>query len=90
MKPPDKEPPAVTQAADITTLADEGLENEQLVSVGKNPLPLIEICKPTLPLPELNKITGSDSTLSRTINPAEAVKRHTKSTATRTLNDAQV
>jgi hypothetical protein len=89
VKPPDKEPSAVTQAADVTKLGEEGLENEQVVSVGKNPLPLIETCKPTLTLPELNAITGSDSTFFRTIDPLETAKRHMKSSATTNLNETR-
>jgi hypothetical protein len=88
VKPPDKEPPEVTQAADVIRLGEEGLENEQVLSVGKKPLPVTATSKPTLPLPELNAIAGSDSTLPRRIDPAETVKRH-MSSATINLNNTQ-
>jgi len=40
----------------------------QVVSVGKNPLPLTEIPEPAEPVPELNAITGAASRLgSRSI-----------------------
>jgi hypothetical protein len=89
VKPPYKEPSAITQAADVIKLAEEGLENEQVMSVGKNPLPLIEICVPTLPLPALKVIAGADSMSFRTIDPAHTTKRHMKSTATANLNECQ-
>jgi hypothetical protein len=49
----------VTQAADVTSAAEEGLENAQVVSVGRKPVPLIAISKPTRPDLALSTITGS-------------------------------
>ena len=89
MKPPDKDPFAVTQAADVTKFAEE-LENEHVVSVGKNPLPLTETSKPTLPLSGLSVTTGSELIISRTNASAETARRHTKSGATIDLNYAQI
>ena len=58
MKLPDKEPPCVTQAAEVTRPDEDGLENVQPVSVGRKPLPLIETSKPTRAVPALRTITG--------------------------------
>jgi hypothetical protein len=59
----------------MTTPADEGLEMEQVVSCGRNPLPLTEISEPTLP--DTKVIMGEDSTFIRFAVPTKAkqVKR---------------
>lgn len=79
MKPPDNDPPAVTQAEEMITPGLDGLEKEQAVSVGRNPEPLIPICKPTFALPELKPMTGEDSVSVRIIIPADANKTAMKS-----------
>jgi hypothetical protein len=82
VRPPDNDPPAATQASERITLGLEGLEKEQLVSVGRKPEPLIPICKPTLPLPELNLMTGEDSTFVTIIVPADTNKTPMNSSVT--------
>jgi hypothetical protein len=87
VKPPYNEPPRITQAPDINRPAEEGLEREQVVSVGRKPVPLIEICEPIRALPELNAITGSDSMFVRMIVSAETNKTPMKSRLTINLNE---
>jgi hypothetical protein len=82
VKPPDNDPPAATQAPERITLGLEGLEKEQVVSVGRKPEPLIPICMPTLPLPELNLMTGEDSIFVSIIAPANTSKTPMKSSVT--------
>ena len=85
MKPPDNDPPAATQAPERITLGLEGLEKEQLVSVGRKPEPLIPICKPTFALPELNLMTGEDSIFVTIIAPANTNKTPMNSSVTTNL-----
>jgi hypothetical protein len=89
VKPPYNEPPRITQAPDVNRPAEEGLEREQVVSVGRKPVPLIEICEPIRALPELNAITGSDSMFVRMIVPAETNKTPMKSRLTINLNETR-
>jgi hypothetical protein len=69
-KPPHNDPPRVTQAAEVTNAAEEGLENAQVVSVGRKPLPLTAISEPIRPVPELSTITGADSAFTGRRDPA--------------------
>jgi hypothetical protein len=74
VNPPDNIPTCVTQADDAISEADEGLENAQVVSVGRKPLPLTEISEPTGLVPELSMITGAESTFRRRNEPVLAAK----------------
>jgi hypothetical protein len=58
MKPPLGAPVPIwtTQAEEKITALDEGLDTVQVVSVGRNPVPVNEISWPD----PLSKITGSD------------------------------
>jgi hypothetical protein len=81
MKPPDTDPPCVTQAVEVTKAAEEGLEKEHAVSVGRNPLPKTETCKPTRAVPGLRPITGDDSMFHRSTVPIEKKRMHVSSKA---------
>jgi hypothetical protein len=85
VKPPDNDPPAATQAWERITLGLEGLEKEHDVSVGRKPKPVIPICKPTFPLPELNLMTGEDSIFVTIIAPAHTNKTPMNTSATTNL-----
>ena len=89
MNPPDNVPSAVIQAAEVITLGEDGLEKEQVVSVGRKPEPPIPICEPTFPLPELNAMTGADSMFVRIIAPAETNKTPMKRSVTTNLKEDQ-
>jgi len=57
-KLPDKDPFCVTQAEELTKADEVGLENVQVVSVGRKPVPVMDMSEPVRALPALKINAG--------------------------------
>jgi hypothetical protein len=87
MKPPvsNPVPTPITQAPDMITLPDDGLERVHVASVGRNPVPVTEIRDPMRPLTGVKEITGAEWTIVNAAFPVKANNTPMKSRATTTL-----
>jgi hypothetical protein len=70
-------------------MADEGLEKAQDVSVGRKPVPLIEMSTPTRAVPELKDRTGWAPTFGIGIVWAMSSKIQTRSNGRTNLSEAR-
>lgn len=58
MKPPDNDPPRITQADEIINAGEDGLENLQVESTGRKPVPVTEMSEPARAVDALKTNTG--------------------------------
>jgi len=91
MKPPvgTPVPACITQAEDMIKLLDEGLDKEQVVSVGRKPAPLNEMLTPADTVVWLKEMTGSDSTLMTAVFAANNNNAPTKNKVVISLKDVK-
>jgi len=77
------------QAEELTKAPDDGLEKTQDVSVGRKPVPLTDISKPTCALPELNISKGcalpSDTSIPAQVTTSAQTRIETRTNLTVTL-----